>query len=197
MSKLDELMQELCPNGVEYFPLGEIAQYAKIRIDAADVDETSYVGVENLLQNKQGKTNATYVPKDGAVIAFKSGDILIGNIRPYLRKIWLANCDGGTNGDVLAIQIKNRNQIIPDFLYYVLSSEQFFLYDTQNAKGAKMPRGNKEAVLKYPVPVPPLEIQQEIGGNRYIQGKDKGIGLRNRNHHCDQQKEDLSVCCDG
>ena len=59
MSKLDELMQELCPNGVEYFPLGEIAQYAKIRIDAAEVDETSYVGVENLLQTKQGKTNAT------------------------------------------------------------------------------------------------------------------------------------------
>lgn len=162
MSKLDELINEYCPNGVEYKKLGDIAHYSTVRIDTSSIDTTNYVGVENLLTNKQGKTLATSIPTTGNVIEFKSGDVLIGNIRPYLRKIWLANCNGGTNGDVLTIQINSRSQILPDFLYYILSSEAFFNYDNQNSKGAKMPRGDKLAILKYAVPVPPLPVQEEI-----------------------------------
>ena len=162
VSKFNELVQKLCPNGVEYKELNKITHYAKRRIEVGEIDENTYVGVENLLQNKQGKTIASSVPISGKVIQFEIGDILIGNIRPYLKKIWLSNCVGGTNGDVLTIQINDRMQIIPEFLYYVLSSEHFFLYDTQNSKGAKMPRGNKEAVMKYKVPVPPMEVQREI-----------------------------------
>ena len=149
MSRLAELIQELCPDGVEILSLSEVAHYAKSRIDASEVNEDTYVGVGNLLQNKQGKTVASSVPTSGAVIAFNCGDILIGNIRPYLKKIWLADCDGGTNGDVLTVQINELEKLMPKFLYYVLSSDQFFLYDMQNSKGAKMPRGSKEAVMKY------------------------------------------------
>lgn len=162
MSNLEELIEKLCPDGVEYKTLGEVAQYAKTRIDASKMNEKNYVGVENLLQEKRGKTTASSVPVSGKVIAFESGDVLIGNIRPYLKKIWLADCAGGTNGDVLAVQINDRSLLMPEYLYYVLSSDQFFLYDTQNSKGTKMPRGSKEAVMKYNIPVPPLEVQQEI-----------------------------------
>lgn len=162
MSRLEELIAELCPDGVTFYPLCKVAHYAKKRIDASQVDETSYVGVENLLQNKQGKTIASAVPGNGVAIAFEEGDILIGNIRPYLRKIWLADCNGGTNGDVLTVQIDDKTSLLPKFLYYVLSSEDFFLYDIQNSKGAKMPRGSKEAVMNYQVPVPPLPVQSEI-----------------------------------
>lgn len=162
MSNLEELIEKLCPDGVEYKTLGEVAQYAKTRIDASKMNEKNYVGVENLLQEKRGKTTASSVPVSGKVIAFESGDVLIGNIRPYLKKIWLADCAGGTNGDVLAVQINDRSLLMPEYLYYVLSSDQFFWYDTQNSKGTKMPRGSKEAVMKYNIPVPPLEVQQEI-----------------------------------
>ena len=162
MSKLNELIAELCPNGVEYKVLSEIAQYAKNRIDAKDVNENTYVSVENLLQNKKGKTVSNSIPTNGKVIRFEIGDILIGNIRPYLRKIWLSDCTGGTNGDVLTVQIYDKTKVVPKFLYYVLSSEHFFLYDIQNSKGAKMPRGSKDAVMKYKLPVPPLPIQEEI-----------------------------------
>lgn len=68
MNKLNELIQKLCPDGVRFCELGEVAHYAKGRIDAADVDENTYVGVENLLQNKMGKTLATSVPTSGVVI---------------------------------------------------------------------------------------------------------------------------------
>ena len=162
MTKLNELIQQLCPDGVEYVPLCTETHYSKERIDCSCIDYSTYVSVENLLQNKQGKADADSLPTTGTVIAYRSGDILIGNIRPYLRKIWLADCDGGTNGDVLTVQIKDKQKLIPEFLYYVLSSEAFFAFDMQHAKGAKMPRGDKTAVMQYRIPLPPIEVQREI-----------------------------------
>src|SRR5690606_29734411 len=52
--------------------------------------------------------------------------------------------------------------VLPKYLYFVLSSDNFFVYNMQNAKGAKMPRGDKTAIMKYPIPVPPLEEQERI-----------------------------------
>ncbi len=161
-NNLRELIKELCPNGVEYVLLCAETHYSKERIDCSCINCSTYVGVENLLQNKQGKTDAVSLPTTGTVIAYQCGDILIGNIRPYLRKIWLANCDGGTNGDVLVVQINDRQKLTPKFLYYVLSSEDFFIFDMQHAKGSKMPRGDKTAVMQYRIPLPPIEVQREI-----------------------------------
>lgn len=141
--------------------LQDVAQYSKTRISSSEVDETNYVGVDNLLQNKKGKVNSTHVPTSGNLTEFQSGDILIGNIRPYLQKIWLSDKTGGTNGDVLDIR-PNQKLVTPPFLYQVLASDRFFNYDMQNSKGAKMPRGNKEKVMEYSFALPTLERQREI-----------------------------------
>jgi type I restriction enzyme S subunit len=162
MSKLVELIAELCPDGVEYKSLDEVSNYSSSRIEATDVDASSYVGVDNLLPDKKGKIDSSYVPTEGRLTQFSEGDILIGNIRPYLKKIWLATHEGGTNGDVLVIQIKDRKTLSSEYLFYALSSDQFFIYDVQNSKGAKMPRGDKASVMKYHIPLPPLPVQQEI-----------------------------------
>lgn len=119
-------------------------------------------GVEHLRQNKEGRIQSLSLPDSDSVIEFCTDDILIGNIRPYLKKIWLADCNGGTNGDVLTIRLNKGRGILPRYLFYVLSSECFFAYDMKYAKGAKMPRGDKKAVMNYEIPVPPLEIQNEI-----------------------------------
>ena len=147
---------------VEWKTLDEIARYAKSRIEAREVNADTYVGVDNLLPDKMGKTTSNYVPLEGRLIKYDIGDILIGNIRPYLKKIWLATDAGGTNGDVLVIRINDRKAVLPKYLYFVLSSDNFFVYNMQNAKGAKMPRGDKTAIMKYPIPVPPLEEQERI-----------------------------------
>jgi type I restriction enzyme S subunit len=126
------------------------------------VSKETYVSVENLLQNRGGKKPAESLPLSGSVIAFQRGDILIGNIRPYLKKIWLSDCQGGTNGDVLVIRRKNGIVLSERFLYYVLASDAFFAYDDNYAKGAKMPRGDKQAVMQYAFPLPSLEEQARI-----------------------------------
>lgn len=164
MSRIDELISEHCPTGVEHRALGEVAYYSKERVHAGDLDEENFVGVDNLLSDKRGKVRASYRPNTSKLTAYQPGDVLLGNIRPYLKKVWLADRRGGCSGDVLAIRRLEESaaQLIPRFLYYVLSSDGFFVYNSQHAKGAKMPRGSKDAILRYRVPVPPREVQHEI-----------------------------------
>jgi type I restriction enzyme S subunit len=164
VSRIDELIRELCPDGVSYSVLGEVAAFATARVSPGAIAESSYVGVENLRQNAAGRDGATSVPDYGALVEYRVDDILIGNIRPYLKKIWIANRDGGTNGDVLVVRAvpAYRESILPRFLYFLLSSDTFFAYDMQHAKGAKMPRGDKAAILRYRIPVPPVDVQREI-----------------------------------
>ena len=139
----------------------DVAIYAKVRISADKLNKENYVGVENLLQNKLGKTSSNYVPTEGSFIEYLPNDILIGNIRPYLRKIWLADKTGGTNGDVLVIRLTDKN-ILPRYLYHILANEHFFEYNVKYSKGAKMPRGDKAAILQYEFDIPLLEEQQHI-----------------------------------
>ncbi len=140
-----------------------IAEYSKDRISAREVNSLNYVGVDNLLQNKLGKAVASYVPKTGYLTKYQQGDVLIGNIRPYLRKIWLSDLVGGTNGDVLVIRPKDvANVVLNRFLYHILSDERFFIYDNNNSKGAKMPRGNKVAIMSYKFALPNIEEQERI-----------------------------------
>ncbi|OCG69848.1 hypothetical protein A9G43_09575 [Gilliamella sp. Occ3-1] len=146
---------------VEWKALGEVAHYSNTRISFDKLNEKNYVGVDNLLQNRAGKTDSNHVPKEGNFTEYLTNDILIGNIRPYLKKIWQAEYFGGTNGDVLVIRPKN-DLLFHRYLYHVLANDNFFEYNMQHAKGAKMPRGNKEAILKYHLPIPPLKEQARI-----------------------------------
>ena len=103
------------------------------------------------------------------VIIKQVGDILLGNIRPYLKKIWLADCNGGTNGDVLVVHITKNEGIKPRFLYHVLASDRFFLYAAGKTKAGKMPRGDKEAIMRYAFRLPNVKEQERIANilNRF------------------------------
>ena len=144
-----------------YKTLGEVAEYPQSRIDVGTLRADNYVGVENLLQNRKGKVDSAYVPTQGRFTQYKVNDILLGNIRPYLKKIWFANNDGGANGDVVVLR-PTTSTITPRYLYHILASDDFFLFNMQHAKGAKMPRGNKQQILKYIIPIPPLAEQARI-----------------------------------
>lgn len=141
--------------------LGEVAEYSKNRICSDKLNEHNYVGVDNLLQNREGKKLSGYVPSEGKMTEYIVNDILIGNIRPYLKKIWQADCTGGTNGDVLVIRVTDE-KVNPKYLYQVLADDKFFAFDMKHAKGAKMPRGSKTAIMQYKIPIPPLPEQEKI-----------------------------------
>ncbi|WP_314340575.1 restriction endonuclease subunit S [Leptotrichia wadei] len=182
---------------VEWKTLSEVAKYSKDRISFEYLNEKNYIGVENLLKNRLGKIDSSNVPIEGNSIKFNIGDILIGNIRPYLRKIWRADVEGGTNGDVLAIRIKDKNKILSEFLYQLLSDEKFFDYNIKYSKGAKMPRGDKEKIMEYKIPLPPLPVQEYIVSildkfdalvNDLSQGLPKEIELRQKQYEYYREK---------
>ena len=156
---------------MEWRTLGEVAEYSQTRVDAATLNASSFVGVDNLVADKDGRVDATYMPNTERLTAYEEGDILLGNIRPYLKKVWKATNSGGCSGDVLTVRISEsfKKIVSSDYLYYLLSSDEFFSYNMQHAKGAKMPRGNKTSILNYQIPIPcpdnpkkSLEIQAEI-----------------------------------
>ncbi len=155
---------KLLNDGNELVKLKEVCDYSNDKISYDKLNEDNYVGVDNLLQNKKGKTKSYHVPTSGNSTKFEKNDILVGNIRPYLRKIWFADCYGGTNGDVLDIRVNDTKKIYPRFLYYVLSSEAFFEYNNSNSKGAKMPRGDKQAIMNYEFVIPSIDKQIHIAG---------------------------------
>ncbi len=149
---------------IEYVLLKDISVYSSDKIDVTELNEENYVGVDNLLKDKLGKVNSNNLPKTGNVNLFNEGDILLGNIRPYLRKIWLADINGGASPDVLVISLKDneKKKVLAKYLYQVLSSEDFFDYDIKFSRGAKMPRGNKSKIMDYKILIPPLPIQEYI-----------------------------------
>ena len=158
----ENLERERC--FVQWRTLGEVAMYSDTRIEASAINAENYVGVDNLLQNRAGKTDSSYLPISGRLTRYERDDILLGNIRPYLKKIWHSDRHGGTNGDVLVVRIKKaeKENILPRYLYQILADDNFFQYAMKTAKGAKMPRGNKPMIMKYQLALPSLEEQARI-----------------------------------
>jgi type I restriction enzyme M protein len=147
--------------GKRHEKLGVVAQYSQERISCASLSSDTYVSVDNLLQNMEGKIYSRFVPDSGTATAYSKGDILLSNIRPYLKKIWIADNDGGSSGDVLVLKA-DHTKISSEYLYHLLATDAFFEYEMQHVKGVKMPRADKASVLNYIVSVPSLSEQQEI-----------------------------------
>lgn len=93
---------------------------------------------------------------------YKECDVLISNIRPYLKKIWYAPHNGGCSADVLVFRSNNEDKLNSKYLYYTLSAERFFSYLTGNSIGTKMPRGDKKSLANFIIPIPPLPEQCRI-----------------------------------
>lgn len=139
--------------------LSEICSYCNYRVKADTLTIDNYISTENMVANKGGIVPASKVSPESA-IEFLPGDILISNIRPYFKKIWQADRKGGCSTDVLCIR---ANQMVnPEYLYFLLSQDEFFDYVMTGAKGSKMPRGDKRQIMSWPVEIPTMEEQIQI-----------------------------------
>ena len=156
--------------------LSDICYYVSDKIPVKQVQLADYVSTENLLQNKGGLSVANKLPS-GKVTAFQAGDVLVSNIRPYFKKIWLADRSGGASNDVLVFR-KLNDEIYEKYLYYILADDRFFAFSTASASGPKMPCGDKIQIMNYPVKLPPLESQKKIAD--ILSSLDEKIELNRR-----------------
>lgn len=139
--------------------LQEISEYRNESLPCTLIDQATYVSTESMLADKRGITAISKTPNTGNVKKYYKNDVLVSNIRPYFKKVWLAEYDGTCSNDVLVF---HSTSCLPNFLYLLLSSDAFFSYMTKTSKGTKMPRGDKRAIMKYEVEVPNLQAQFKI-----------------------------------
>lgn len=133
--------------------LGDICMYERQRSEGAN-----FVGTENMLKDFGGVTfdnsNA-----DGSGTLYHPGDTLMSNIRPYLKKAWLADRKGTCSTDVLVF---HPTSVEPGYLYWLIASDAFVRYVMSAAKGSKMPRGDKKHIMEMPLLLPNKDEQCKI-----------------------------------
>ena len=142
----------MIPKGWKVGSLEDICKYSREKVDVAEITLENYISTENMLQNKKGVTIATNIPSTGKVTRYRQGNVLVSNIRPYFKKIYFSNNEGGCSNDVLCFVTKEEYQRV--FLYLTLLEDKFFEYMMKGAKGTKMPRGDKQQIMRYPIVVP-------------------------------------------
>ena len=130
-------------------------------ISDSELQADQYISTEHILQNFEGVEPSSSMPANLSAIRFFRNDILMANIRPYLKKIWLSDRNGGASSDVIVFRITVKSD--PAFLYYELTNGQFIGYVMESIQGSKMPRGNKQAMQTFKMSIAPLSEQQQIG----------------------------------
>ncbi|TQV87562.1 restriction endonuclease subunit S [Aliikangiella coralliicola] len=138
--------------------LSDLAEFKRERFEVSELTFENYISTENMLENKSGITRASSLPKVKTVPRFEKGDILVSNIRPYFKKIWLAHFEGGRSGDVLGFKCKEPDQV--EYLYNFLYQDSFFEFMMLTSKGAKMPRGDKNAIQGLEIILPSNELRK-------------------------------------
>jgi len=142
--------------------LGDVASLINDKILLSYISLPTYVSTENMVANKGGIQLATSLPQIKKVNSFKRTDTLFSNIRTYFKKVWLANFSGGSSGDILIFRSKDKNFLSHEYLYYFLSSDYFIDLTVKTARGTKMPRGDKKAILGTTILVPELSFQNQV-----------------------------------
>ena len=155
--------------------LKDVAEFQKSRIPADSLDASCYISTENLIPNFGGIKEASSIPTDGNVMAIKPNDILISNIRPYLKKVWQSDRFGGCSADVFVLRTTRCQS---DFLYNIIASDKFINYAMSGAKGVKMPRGDKRQMEEFEFSIPAIEEQNRI--SRLLSLLDERIATQNK-----------------
>ena len=170
------------------YNLSSLCEYRKGKVNVDGLNKDTYISTENMLPNKGGVIRATSLPTTSQTQEYKKGDVLVSNIRPYFKKIWQAEYDGGCSNDVLVFKANENTD--KDFLYYILADDAFFNYSMATSKGTKMPRGDKTSIMQYGVPHYDIVEQKKIAC--VLRLLDKKIEFNNKiNNNLEQQAQAL------
>ena len=149
MSKIFDLINELCPDGVEFKELGEVCKLERGNtITSKDINDGDIPVISG------GQRPAYYhneYNRDGETITIAGSGAYAGFIMYWNRPIFVAD----------AFSIKSQeNRVIIKFVYHFLLSKQEKIYNMK--QGAGIPHVYAKDVSKIKLPVPPMEVQREI-----------------------------------
>ncbi|WP_180012186.1 restriction endonuclease subunit S [Acinetobacter sp. YH16055] len=151
------------------FPLSEVVKERKGTVDPQTLGDVlvSYLSLENV-RSQTGELN-NFKPKIAKEIKsrskiFNENDVLYGRLRPELNKVYLCQNElttGICSGEFLVLS-PIKDQINPIYLRHILASCYVTNIVRKYRMGASLPRISINDLLKIEIPVPPLEIQNQI-----------------------------------
>lgn len=148
MSKLNDLIKELCPDGVEYKKLNEISEMKRgTSVTKKDIIEGDIPVISG------GREPAYYCDtfnRDGETITVAGSGAGAGYVQYWTVPIFV--CD--------AFSIKGKDCVKTKYLYYYLSNMQEYIYSTK--KGGGVPHVHISSIDNMKIPIPPLPVQCEI-----------------------------------
>ena len=140
--------------------LADICSYSKDKVPVLDLNNSNYYSTENMQSDKKGAVDAATLPTIAQITKCRKGDVLISNIRPYFKKIVYCQFDCGCSTDVLCFCPKES--ALSAFLFSTLYADHFFDFMAAGAKGTKMPRGDKQQIMTYPIYLPSADELAEF-----------------------------------
>lgn len=153
------------PSGVEWlrdvpehWGVKKLKYCLSLRTGKAKTDSNP-IALENI-ESWTGRFIATESEFEGDGIAFDSGDILFGKLRPYLAKVYLAGKSGESIGDIFVL--KPAQNVVPRFGAECLRTKNYIEIIDGSTYGSKMPRANWEFMGSLPFLLPPMLEQQAI-----------------------------------
>ena len=168
MSRLAELIQQHCPDGVEYKQLDEVCYatsnikwkntseyYEYIDLTSVDIDTHAIVATT--------KINSDTAPSRAQQIV-KQGDVIFATTRPTQMRVCLIppKYDGEICSTGYCVLRPDNTKVLSSFLFYILSIEDFKQYLEQKQTMGNYPAISNKLLKEYVIPVPPLPVQEEI-----------------------------------
>lgn len=143
------------------YRLGDVTNIISERVPISMATLDNYISTENMINDFGGVLTADKLPVATSINSFRTGDVLFSNIRTYFKKVWFSKFNGTVSPDVLVFRC-NDEKCDKQFLFYSICNPEFTEYSVLTSKGAKMPRGDKDALLQYTLNLPPLPEQRAI-----------------------------------
>lgn len=170
MSRIDELIERLCPDGVPYKHLREIGSVSRGGgFQKKDFTECGFPCIHyGQIYTSLGLhtyATSTFVRSSIFTKSKKAhpGDIIMAVTSENIEDVcscttWLGNGDVAVSGHIAVIS----HNLNPKYLTYFFHSSSFYQWKTKYAHGTKVIEVTPNKLLDVPVPVPPMEIQEEI-----------------------------------
>ena len=170
MSRIDKLIAEYCPEGVEFKAIGEIAELVRGNgMPKSDFSESGvgciHYGQIYTYYGIWTTDTISFVPPEKAekLAKVEPGDLVITNTSENLEDVcksvaWLGGSQIVTGGHATVIKTEQD----PKYLSYYFRTPEFFAQKKKQATGAKVIDVSAKNLAKIRIPIPPIEVQREI-----------------------------------
>lgn len=171
MSRIDDLIKELAPSGVQFKTLGEVGEFIRGNgLQKSDlIDEGApaihYGQIHTYYDTWTDTTKSFTDPALAAKLRrAKQGDLIIATTSEDDAAVakataWIGEGEVAVSGDAYIY----RHMLDPLYVAYFFQSEQFREQKLRHITGTKVRRLSGDSLAKIRIPVPPIEVQREIG----------------------------------